>query len=95
MNLNILSSTLKKNATTFRHLADYCFNFSGQQIPRVDYQPDEIATWGEVFRKVVELLPGENTFFTLHTCIHILTQQLTELSCTCVTPRYVCTYMYV
>jgi len=24
----------------------------------VDYTPDEIATWGEVFKRVVELLPG-------------------------------------
>ena len=35
-----------------------CSFFSGQPIPRVEYTPEEIKTWGEVFKRVVELLPG-------------------------------------
>ena len=31
---------------------------SGQPIPYVEYTPEEIRTWGEVYCKVVELLPG-------------------------------------
>ena len=32
--------------------------FSGQPIPRVDYTPEEVTTWKEVYLKVVDLLPG-------------------------------------
>ena len=31
---------------------------SGQPIPYLEYTPEEIRTWGEVYSKVVELLPG-------------------------------------
>jgi hypothetical protein len=37
----------------------YFYLFSGQPIPKVEYNPEEIATWGAVFKKVVELLPGK------------------------------------
>ena len=32
--------------------------YSGVAIPRVDYTPDEVATWEAVWRKVFDLLPG-------------------------------------
>lgn len=35
------------------------YDFSGQPIPRVEYLPEEVSTWGEVFKRVVELLPGK------------------------------------
>ena len=32
--------------------------YSGVAIPRVDYTPDEVATWEAVWHKVFDLLPG-------------------------------------
>ena len=32
--------------------------YSGDPIPRIKYTEDEVRTWGEVFRKVDELLPN-------------------------------------
>ena len=44
---------------------DHCFsNFSGDPIPRVEYTPEEVATWREVYNRVDELLPGRAC--TLH-----------------------------
>ena len=34
------------------------FAFSGQAIPYVAYTPEEVRTWGEVYRKAVELYDG-------------------------------------
>ena len=40
-------------------IADVTFNYKeGDKIPRIEYTPDEIATWDEVYSKVFELLPG-------------------------------------
>ena len=39
-------------------------NFSGDPIPRVEYTPEEVATWREVYNRVDELLPGRAC--TLH-----------------------------
>lgn len=41
-----------------KEIAELSFNYRyGQPIPTVEYTPEEIATWGAVFSKVVELLP--------------------------------------
>ena len=40
------------------HIIHFGFLDSGQPIPRVEYTPDELATWKEVYKKVFELLPG-------------------------------------
>ena len=32
--------------------------YSGDPIPRIKYTEDEVRTWGEVFRRVDELLPN-------------------------------------
>ena len=32
--------------------------FSGDAIPRIEYTPEEIATWKEVYSKAVEIYPG-------------------------------------
>ena len=40
-------------------IADISFNYkSGDRIPRIEYTKDEVKTWGAVYSKVVELLPG-------------------------------------
>ena len=35
------------------------FFFSGDAIPHVEYTAEEIATWKEVYSKVVEIYPGK------------------------------------
>ena len=45
-------------------IAFFFYNFSGDPIPRVEYTPEEIATWREVYNRVDELLPGRAC--TLH-----------------------------
>ena len=41
-----------------RNLIFIYLNHSGDPIPRIRYTEAETKTWGEVFHKVVELLPG-------------------------------------
>ena len=43
---------------------NFVLNYSGDPIPRVEYTPEEIATWREVYNRVDELLPGRAC--TLH-----------------------------
>jgi len=39
-------------------LADVAFNYKhGEKIPRVDYTPEEVETWGKVFRQLTKLYP--------------------------------------
>lgn len=41
-----------------KYFADLAFNYKhGQPIPRVDYTPQEIETWGTVFTKLIDLYP--------------------------------------
>ncbi|XP_033230671.1 protein henna isoform X2 [Belonocnema kinseyi] len=41
-----------------KYFADIAYLYrTGQPIPRVDYTPEEVATWGTVFRKLTELYP--------------------------------------
>jgi len=40
-------------------IADVTFNYKeGDKIPRIEYTPEEIATWDAVYSKVTELIPG-------------------------------------
>merc|ERR1712156_228188 len=40
-------------------IAELSFNFKhGDAIPRIEYTPEEIATWKEVYSKAVEIYPG-------------------------------------
>ncbi|XP_044734458.1 protein henna-like isoform X2 [Chrysoperla carnea] len=41
-----------------KYFADIAYNYKhGQPLPHVDYTPEEINTWGIVFRKLTELYP--------------------------------------
>ncbi|XP_043467955.1 protein henna isoform X1 [Leptopilina heterotoma] len=41
-----------------KYFADIAYHYrTGQPIPTVEYTPEEIATWGTVFRKLTELYP--------------------------------------
>ncbi|XP_012281771.1 protein henna [Orussus abietinus] len=41
-----------------KYFADLAYNYKhGRPIPKVDYTPEEIATWGVVFRKLTEMYP--------------------------------------
>ncbi|XP_063393864.1 protein henna [Cydia fagiglandana] len=41
-----------------KYFADIAYNYRhGQPLPHVNYSPQEIATWGAVFRKLTELYP--------------------------------------
>ena len=52
---NVLTQIMKKRKVALKFSFVY---FSGQSIPRIDYTAEEVATWGEVYTKAVELLPG-------------------------------------
>lgn len=41
-----------------KYFADIAFNYKhGQPLPYVEYAPEEVATWGAVFRKLTDLYP--------------------------------------
>ena len=47
----------QKNLTLLTKEILICF--SGDAIPHVEYTAEEIATWKEVYSKVVEIYPGK------------------------------------
>merc|ERR1712198_674463 len=49
----------KKYRSRRKMIADVTFNYKeGDKIPRIEYTPEEIATWDAVYSKVTELIPG-------------------------------------
>ncbi|XP_039287595.1 protein henna-like isoform X1 [Nilaparvata lugens] len=41
-----------------KHLADLAFNYKhGQPLPHVEYTPEEVATWGLVYKQLTKLYP--------------------------------------